>query len=155
MVKSNDAHGANARIADDAFLFQSSANTHRLFTAHEHLLAGSYHSVPEADEAVGTDSSHRLAWVDESWQDYCHWRDTDPATFDRLTALLRRVLADPAGANHDDDVVVHKYVASRAWSRKLLDGHRLLYTIEENADHADDETAPVDIVVLQARYHTQ
>lgn len=146
------SENGDSQLADGAYLFKSAVNARRLMDAYEHILLGSYHTEPEADEALGeTGSSVRLAWVVESWQDYCHWRDTDPEKHEHLIELLRRVVADPAG--EDDTVAVHKYGTSRAWSHKLFDGHRLLYMIEENADHAEDANAPVDLVVLQARYH--
>lgn len=82
----------------------------------------------------------RLVWTTNAWEDYLYWQDNDKKTLRRVNQLLRDTLRDPfEGIGKPEPL---KYGAEGAWSRRITQEHRLVYTV-----------AGTDLVILQARYH--
>ncbi|MDK8662861.1 MULTISPECIES: Txe/YoeB family addiction module toxin [Corynebacterium] len=82
----------------------------------------------------------RLVWTTNAWEDYLYWQGNDKKTLRRVNQLLRDTLRDPfEGIGKPEPL---KYGAEGAWSRRITQEHRLVYTV-----------AGTDLVILQARYH--
>ncbi|MDK6492229.1 Txe/YoeB family addiction module toxin [Corynebacterium coyleae] len=82
----------------------------------------------------------RLVWTANAWEDYLYWQGNDKKTLRRVNQLLRDTLRDPfEGIGKPEPL---KYGAEGAWSRRITQEHRLVYTV-----------AGTDLVILQARYH--
>ena len=82
----------------------------------------------------------RLVWTTNAWEDYLYWQGNDKKTLRRVNQLLRDPLRDPfEGIGKPEPL---KYGAEGAWSRRITQEHRLVYTV-----------AGTDLVILQARYH--
>lgn len=82
----------------------------------------------------------RLVWTTNAWEDYLYWQGNDKKTLRRVNQLLRNTLRDPfEGIGKPEPL---KYGAEGAWSRRITQEHRLVYTV-----------AGTDLVILQARYH--
>ncbi|WP_288749439.1 Txe/YoeB family addiction module toxin [uncultured Corynebacterium sp.] len=82
----------------------------------------------------------RLVWTTNAWEDYLYWQGNDKKTLRRVSQLLRDTLRDPfEGIGKPEPL---KYGAEGAWSRRITQEHRLVYTV-----------AGTDLVILQARYH--
>ncbi|WP_311523147.1 Txe/YoeB family addiction module toxin [uncultured Corynebacterium sp.] len=82
----------------------------------------------------------RLVWTTNAWEDYLYWQGNDKKTLRRVNQLLRDALRDPfEGIGKPEPL---KYGAEGAWSRRITQEHRLVYTV-----------AGTDLVILQARYH--
>ena len=82
----------------------------------------------------------RLVWTTNAWEDYLYWQGNDKKTLRRVNQLLRDALRDPfEGIGKPEPL---KYGAEGAWSRRITQENRLVYTV-----------AGTDLVILQARYH--
>lgn len=82
----------------------------------------------------------RLVWTTNAWEDYLYWQGNDKKTLRRVNQLLRDTLRDPfEGIGKPEPL---KYGSEGAWSRRITQEHRLVYTV-----------AGTDLVILQARYH--
>lgn len=82
----------------------------------------------------------RLVWTTNAWEDYLYWQGNDKKTLRRVNQLLRDTLRDPfEGIGKPEPL---KYGVEGAWSRRITQEHRLVYTV-----------AGTDLVILQARYH--
>lgn len=82
----------------------------------------------------------RLVWTANAWEDYLYWQGNDKKTLKRVNQLLRDTLRDPFDGIGKPEPL--KYGAEGAWSRRITQEHRLVYTV-----------AGTDLVILQARYH--
>ena len=73
-------------------------------------------------------------------QDLRYWVETNRRVALRVLALVEAVMRDPfQGVGKPEPL---KYVLASAWSRRITEEHRLVYTV--SADRVD---------FLQARYH--
>ena len=73
-------------------------------------------------------------------QDLRYWVETNRRVALRVLALVEAVMRDPfQGVGKPEPL---KYVLAGAWSRRITEEHRLVYTV--SADRVD---------FLQARYH--
>ena len=82
----------------------------------------------------------RLVFTPHGWEDYQHWVQTDRATLKRINRLTDDALRDPfTGIGKPEQL---RHVLSGAWSRRITEEHRLVYTVDGE-----------DLVILQARYH--
>ncbi len=73
-------------------------------------------------------------------EDLRYWVETDRSTTRRIFELIEAVLKDPFhGVGKPEPL---KYVLAGAWSRRITQEHRLVYTVAEGR---------VDF--LQCRYH--
>ena len=82
----------------------------------------------------------RLVWTTNAWEDYLYWQGNDKKTLRRVNQLLRDALRDPfEGIGKPEPL---KYGAEGAWSRRITQEHRLVYT-----------DAGTYLVIIKARYH--
>jgi len=73
-------------------------------------------------------------------EDLKHWVKTDPKVAIKVLDIVEAVLRDPfAGLGKPEPL---KYLDAGAWSRRLTQGHRVVYLVRDDR-----------IDFLQARYH--
>lgn len=86
-------------------------------------------------------SQRLLVWTAEAWEDYVYWQTQDRRTLKRINLLIADVLRDDPfeGIGKPEPL---KHVLAGAWSRRIDETHRLVYTATD--DH---------VSVLQAHYH--
>jgi toxin YoeB len=82
----------------------------------------------------------KYIFVDESWEDYIYWQNTDKKKLKRINELLKDIARNPFDGIGKPESLKHKY--SRFWSRKIDDEHRLIYRYEDNEIH-----------ILKCRFH--
>ncbi len=82
----------------------------------------------------------RLVFTTAGWDDYTFWQTSDRAVVKRINRLLDDALRHPAEGIGKPERL--KYGIQAAWSRRITDEHRLVYTVTND-----------DLIVLQARYH--
>ncbi|MDR1214982.1 MAG: Txe/YoeB family addiction module toxin [Propionibacteriaceae bacterium] len=82
----------------------------------------------------------RVAFTPAGWEDYAYWAATDRKTLLRINKLIEDTLRHPfTGLGKPEGL---KHDAHGAWSRRITEEHRLVYTVEASA-----------IVIVQARFH--
>ncbi len=82
-----------------------------------------------------------LAWTSRGWADYVHWQTADRAILKRINRLIDDALRTPfEGIGKPEPL---KYGASKAWSRRITDEHRLVYYLDDYDN----------LVIVQARFH--
>ena len=82
----------------------------------------------------------KSVFVDESWEDYIYWQNTDKKKLKRINELLKDVSRNPFDAIGKPEPLKHKY--SGFWSRRIDDKHRLIYRYEDSKIH-----------ILKCRFH--
>lgn len=67
-------------------------------------------------------------WDDKAWEDYLYWQIYDKAMLKRLNTLIRDVERSPfSGIGKPEPLKGDK---SGFWSRRISDGHRLVYRVK-------------------------
>ena len=82
----------------------------------------------------------KYVFVDESWDDYIYWQNTDKKKLKRINELLKDIARNPFDGIGKPESLKHKY--SGFWSRRIDDEHRLIYRYENNEIH-----------ILKCRFH--
>jgi toxin YoeB len=82
----------------------------------------------------------KYVFVDESWEDYIYWQNTDKKKLKRINELLKDIARNPFDGIGKPESLKHKY--SGFWSRRIDDEHRLIYKYENNEIH-----------ILKCRFH--
>jgi toxin YoeB len=82
----------------------------------------------------------RLLFVDESWEDYLYWQQTDKKKLKRINELIRDIARHPFEGIGKPEPLRHKY--SGFWSRRIDNEHRLIYKTEGD-----------QIFILKCRFH--
>ena len=82
----------------------------------------------------------KYVFVDESWEDYLYWQNTDKKKLRKINELLKDIARNPFGGNGKPEPLKHKY--SGFWSRRIDDEHRLIYKYEDN-----------EIQIAKCRFH--
>jgi toxin YoeB len=82
----------------------------------------------------------RLIFVDESWEDYLYWQETDKQILKRINQLIKDISRNPYSGIGKPEPLRHKYKGY--WSRRIDNEHRLIYSIEGK-----------DILIAKCRYH--
>lgn len=75
----------------------------------------------------------KSVFVDESWEDYIYWQNTDKKKLKRINELLKDISRNPFDGIGKPEPLKHKY--SGFWSRRIDDEHRLIYRHENNEIH--------------------
>jgi toxin YoeB len=82
----------------------------------------------------------KLAFLEDAWEDYLYWSQTDKATIKKINQLLKECMREPfSGIGKPEPL---KFDMSGCWSRRITSEHRLVYRIEEDT-----------LVIIQCRYH--
>ena len=82
----------------------------------------------------------KYVFVDESWEDYLYWQNTDKKKLRKINELLKDIARNPFDGTGKPEPLKHKY--SGFWSRRIDDEHRLIYKYEEN-----------EIQIAKCRFH--
>lgn len=82
----------------------------------------------------------KYIFVDESWEDYIYWQQTDKKILRRINLLLKDISRTPFSGIGKPEPLKHKYRGF--WSRRITDEHRLIYKAK------DDE-----ILIAKCRFH--
>ena len=76
----------------------------------------------------------------QAWGDYEYWQQTDRSVVKRVNRLIDDALRTPTTGIGKPEPL--KYGISGAWSRRITEEHRLVYSVSGD-----------DLIVLQVRYH--
>lgn len=70
-------------------------------------------------------------FTDDAWDDYLYWQTTDKTKVKRINKLIKSIERDDysKGLGKPEPL---KYDLSSYWSRRINDGHRLIYKIDDN-----------------------
>ena len=82
----------------------------------------------------------KYVFVDESWEDYLYWQNTDKKKLRKINELLKDIARNPFEGKGKPEPLKHKY--SGFWSRRIDNEHRLVYR------YSDDE-----IHIAKCRFH--
>lgn len=82
----------------------------------------------------------KYVFVDESWEDYLYWQQTDKKKLLRINTLLKDIARNPYQGLGKPEPLKHKY--SGFWSRRIDEEHRLIYRC------VNDE-----IQIVKCRFH--
>lgn len=82
----------------------------------------------------------RIVFLDQAWEDYLFWQNTDKALLKKINALIKEIERQPFEGNGKPEALRHNLAGW--WSRRINLEHRIVYKI-------DNDT----IVILQCRYH--
>jgi toxin YoeB len=81
-----------------------------------------------------------LAWTRESWKDYIYWQGQDKKTLKRINKLITDTQRSPfEGIGKPEPL---KENLSGFWSRRIDDGHRLVYAVDDKK-----------LTIISCRYH--
>jgi len=82
----------------------------------------------------------KFVFVDESWEDYLYWQQTDKRTLRRINDLLKAISREPYTGIGNPEPLKHKYQGF--WSRRIDDKHRLIYQVYQD-----------EIRIVKCRFH--
>ena len=82
----------------------------------------------------------KYVFVDESWEDYVYWQETDKKMARRINELLKEISRNPFSGKGNPEPLKYKYKGF--WSRRINEEHRLIYQVKEN-----------EVFVVKCRYH--
>lgn len=71
----------------------------------------------------------KLIFVDESWQDYLYWQQTDKKMLARVNTLIKDILRSPYEGLGKPEPLKHQYRGF--WSRRIDAEHRIIYRITD------------------------
>ena len=79
-------------------------------------------------------------FVDESWDDYLYWQQHDKKKVKKINELLKDIVRTPFEGLGKPEALKHKYAGF--WSRRIDDGHRLIYRFNQD-----------EIQIVKCRHH--
>jgi len=82
----------------------------------------------------------KIIFLDQAWEDYLHWQNTDKAMLKKVNALIKEIERIPFEGSGKPEPLKHNL--SGLWSRRITLEHRLVYKVENDS-----------VVVFQCRYH--
>ena len=82
----------------------------------------------------------KYIFVDESWEDYLYWQQSDKKNLSKINALLKDISRNPFSGIGKPEPLKYKYKGY--WSRRINAEHRLIYKVK------DDE-----ILIAKCRFH--
>jgi len=82
----------------------------------------------------------KYVFVDESWEDYLYWQQSDKKSLSKINALLKDISRNPFSGIGKPEPLKYKYKGY--WSRRINGEHRLIYKVK------DDE-----ILIAKCRFH--
>ncbi len=80
------------------------------------------------------------SFVDESWEDYIYWQNTDKKILKSINELLKEISRTPYSGLGKPEPLKHKYRGY--WSRRINDEHRFIYQIRGD-----------EILIAKCRFH--
>lgn len=82
----------------------------------------------------------KYVFVDESWEDYVYWQETDRKTVKRINELLKDISRNSYSGIGKPEPLKYKYKGF--WSRRINEEHRLIYQVNGDA-----------ILIAKCRHH--
>ncbi len=82
----------------------------------------------------------KIVFLDQAWEDYLYWQNTDKAMLKKINALVKEIERTPFEGSGKPEPLKHNLTG--LWSRRINLDHRLVYKIENEA-----------VVIYQCRYH--
>ncbi len=82
----------------------------------------------------------KIIFLDQAWEDYLYWQNTDKALLKKINSLIKEIERMPFEGSGKPEPL--KYDLGGLWSRRITLEHRLVYKIENNA-----------VIIHQCRYH--
>ena len=70
----------------------------------------------------------KFIFVDESWEDYQYWLNTDRKILSRINDLIKDISRTPYTRIGKPEPLKYKYKGY--WSRRITDEHRLIYQVK-------------------------
>lgn len=71
-----------------------------------------------------------LIFSDKGWDDYLYWQVTDKSIIRKINELLKDIQRN----GHEGIGKPEPLKYRKAWSRRIIHEHRLIYTLGENGD---------------------
>lgn len=71
-----------------------------------------------------------LTFSDKGWDDYLYWQFTDKSIIRKINELLKDILRNGYEGIGKPEPLKYR----KAWSRRINQEHRLVYTIDESGD---------------------
>ncbi len=81
-----------------------------------------------------------IAFTNDGWDDYLYWQSQDKKTLKKINQLIQDCARNPFEGTGKPEPL--RGDLSGAWSRRISDEHRLVYTV------VDDE-----LRIIACRYH--
>jgi toxin YoeB len=75
----------------------------------------------------------KYIFVDESWEDYLYWQQTNKKIVDKINALLKDITRNPFTGLGKPEPLKYKYKGF--WSRRIDGDHRLIYQVKGDEIH--------------------
>jgi len=82
----------------------------------------------------------KIIFLDDAWEDYLYWQNTDKALLKKINTLIKEIERQPFEGSGKPELLRHNLTGW--WSRRINLEHRLVYKIDHDA-----------IIILQCRYH--
>ena len=82
----------------------------------------------------------KLVFAEKAWEDYLYWKKTDKEILKRINLLIKDITRDPFDGIGKPEPL--KHALSGYWSRRINDGHRIVYKIQQDS-----------LLISQLRYH--
>jgi toxin YoeB len=82
----------------------------------------------------------KYIFVDESWEDYLYWQQTNKKYVKKINDLLKAISREPYTGIGNPEAL--KYDYQGFWSRRIDGEHRLIYKVKEDEIH-----------IAKCRYH--
>jgi len=82
----------------------------------------------------------KYIFVDESWDDYLFWQETDKKMLQRINDLLKDISRNPFSGIGKPEPLKYKYKGF--WSRRINEEHRLIYQFRDG-----------EILIAKCRFH--
>lgn len=82
----------------------------------------------------------KLIFSDNAWEDYLYWQKQDKHMIERINKLIREIQREPFTGVGKPEAL--KHALSGYWSRRIMDEHRMVYRVEDNA-----------VLIAQLRFH--
>jgi toxin YoeB len=74
----------------------------------------------------------KLGFTPQGWADYLHWQDNDLAMLARINELIKHGLRNPFGGIGKPEPL--RGNLKGWWSRRITQGHRLVYRVRGTGD---------------------
>jgi toxin YoeB len=68
-----------------------------------------------------------IVFMPDAWEDYVHWQTADKRVLRKLNALIKECQRTPFAGTGRPEALKHEL--SGWWSRRIDEGHRLVYRI--------------------------
>ncbi|HQW87585.1 MAG TPA: Txe/YoeB family addiction module toxin [Flavobacteriales bacterium] len=86
----------------------------------------------------------RVEFTPTGWEDYCHWKESDPGVVERIHELIKDIGRDPFKGLGKPEPLRHDLAGY--WSRRITGEHRLVHAMT-------GDKGGRKVTILMCRYH--